>query len=740
MKTRSLAVVILWLSVTSLALAQAAPASKAPAKNPATSQSKSTAGAAQVEKPWEKIPIPPLPPFRPQEPKRFELKNGMVIFLQEDHELPFIGGSVTVKGGSRAEPAAKTGLVDIYGEVWRTGGTKTKTGDQMDDFLEARAARIETGGGGASTSISFNCLKNNFDEVFPLFLELLRDPAFREDKIQLSKLQMNSAIARRNDDVGGIASREATRIAYGKDNPYSRIPEYATVAAVTRDDLVKWHDTYVHPNNIMVGISGDFDSAAMEQKLRQAFESWGREQVPAPPQIEFHEPQPNVYFVAKEDVNQSEIRMVKLGLERNNPDYFSVEVMNEVLGGGFSSRLFKAIRTEKGLAYSVGGGIGASFDHPGIFNIGMGTKSSSTVDAIEALRAELAKMLTSPATADEVKEAKDSILNRFIFNFDSKSKVLGERMLYEFYHYPADFLERYRAGIEKTTAADVDRVAHKYIHPDQFAVLVVGNDKEFGKPLSTVGKVVPIDITIPEPGAQQPATGEAAASKPAQSDPQAKALLEKVIAFMGGADKINAVKAVHQTSSAEQVTPQGRIAIETDSYTVFPDQMHAIAKSPALPGVIHLILGPQGAWLSVEGQGTQAMPASVKQDRLASIRRGPLAVAQHASDLIVSGGEKAADGETIHISGDSIKVDWTVDPQSGKLLRSSFTSSGQQGPVQRTIEYSDWRQINGLNLPFKAVVTDGGKQAGSDTVNSLEINPKIDPKMFEKPAEGSGPQ
>lgn len=733
MKPRSLAVALLCLSVASHGIAQTA--AKAPAKPSSASQAKPSAGAMQTAKPWEKIPIPPLPPFHPQEPKRFELSNGMVIFLQEDHELPFIGGSATIKGGSRSEPANKTGLIDIYGEVWRTGGTKSKTGDQMDDFLEARAARIETGGGGASTSISFNCLKNNFDEVFPLFLELLRQPEFREDKIQLSKLQMNSSIARRNDEVGGIAGREATRIAYGKDNPYSRIPEYATVAAVTRDDLVKWHAAYVHPNNIMVGISGDFDSAAMERKLRQAFESWERAQVPGPPKIDFHEPQPNVYFIAKEDVNQSEIRMVKLGMERNDPDYFSVEVMNEVLGGGFSSRLFKAIRTEKGLAYSVGGGIGASFDHPGVFNIGMGTKSGSTVDAIEALRAELARMLTNPATTEEVKEAKDSILNRFIFNFDSKSKVLGERMLYEFYHYPADFLEKYRAGIEKTTPADVDRVAHKYIHPDEFAVLVVGNDKEFGKPLSTVGKVIPIDITIPEAGAQPAAGGGEAGAKPTQSDAQAKALLEKVVAFMGGAEKVNSVKSIHQTSSAEQMTPQGPVAIENDAYTVYPDQMHAVAKSPALPGVLHLILGPEGAWISIEGQGSQAMPSSMKQDRLNNLHRAPLAIAQHAGDVVVTSGEKSSDGQAIQISGNGVSVQWTVDPQSGKLLRSTFTTTGQQGPVQRTVEYSDWRPVNGLNLPFKAVISEDGKQVGSDTVKSFEVNPKIDPKMFEKPGE-----
>src|SRR6202050_4282335 len=112
---------------------------------------------------WQQISIPPLPAFHPQEPKRVELPNGMVIFLQEDHELPLIDGTARIRGGSRSEPASKVGLVDIFGEVWRTGGSKTQTGDQLDDFLEVRAAKVETGGGPASTPIPLGCFNGTFD-------------------------------------------------------------------------------------------------------------------------------------------------------------------------------------------------------------------------------------------------------------------------------------------------------------------------------------------------------------------------------------------------------------------------------------------------------------------------------------------------------------------------------------------------------------------------------------------------
>src|SRR5271166_3030546 len=360
---------------------------------------------AQV-KPWNQIQAPPLPAFKPQQPLRVQLPNGMVIFLQEDHELPLIDATARIRGGSISEAPNKTGLVDLYGEVWRTGGTKTKTGDQMDDFLEARAAKIETDNQSDSTSISLNCLKGDFDAVFAMFLDLLHNPEFRADKLGLAQDQMYAGIARRNDSVDSIVHRENHIIGYGKDNPYARVAEYATVAAVTRQDLLNWHQQYVYPNNIIFGITGDFDPKAMEAKLRQAFESWQKGPDAKRPDIKFTEPKPGLYFVRKTDVNQSSISMLDLGIERSNPDYFAVSVMNEVFGGGFSSRLFNNLRSGKGLAYEVGGGVGSSWNHPGLTDIGMQTKSASTVEGIEGLDGEIDGLLKNAATPEELKRAK----------------------------------------------------------------------------------------------------------------------------------------------------------------------------------------------------------------------------------------------------------------------------------------------------------------------------------------------
>jgi zinc protease len=447
---------------------------------------------------WREIQKLPLRPFVPQQPTRIDLPNGLVIFLQEDHELPLVRGTARIRGGSREEPAAKVGLLAVYGQVWRTGGTKSRTGDQLDDELEARGARVESGAGLDSATLGWDCLKDVFDQDFPTWLELLMSPEFRDEKIALARNQIDTGIARRNDDASQIASREARKLGYGADSPYARVAEYATVAAVTREDLVAWHRAHVHPNNVILGVIGDFDSKAMAATLRKALGAWPRG--PALPKVDvpLAEPRPGVYFVQKDDVTQSNIRMLHAGIRRDNPDYFAVEVMNEVFGGGFSARLFSSIRSKKGLAYAVGGGVGSSFDYRGLFQLSMGTKSGSTAAAIDALYEEVDKLLANPATPEELARAKESILNSFVFNFDTKQKLMTERMLYEFHGYPPDFLERYRAGILKVTAEDVARVARAYLHKEKLALLVVGKAQDFDRPLASFGPVTTLDVTIPE--------------------------------------------------------------------------------------------------------------------------------------------------------------------------------------------------------------------------------------------------
>lgn len=686
------------------------------------------AAMAQVPDNYRDIKTPALHQFKIPQTKRVQLANGMAIYLMEDHELPLIRGTARIRGGSRDVAPDKAGLAGVYGQSWRTGGTESKGGDQLDDFLEARAARVETGGGEDSTTVRMDMLKGDFDAVFPIFVDLLEHPAFRQEKVDLAKTQANTGISRRNDDPMGIGNREAAKLAYGAGSPYARQAEYATIASITRDDLLAFHHRYVHPNNIILGVVGDFDSGAMEAKLRHAFDGWplGPEASKVAP-AERSTAKTAVYFVPKEDVTQSNIYLVGgTGAMRNSPDYYSLEVMNEILSGGFSGRLMNKIRSEMGLAYGVGGGVGAEWDHPGMFRIWMGTKSESTAKAIAALRDQMTALEGTAFSAEELALAKESILNSFIFTMDSRSKILNQQMNLEFYGYPSDYYSKYVSGIQQVTAADVARVAKKYVQPNDLSVLVVGREKDFDKPLSSLGSVSKIDVTIPEPGAAP------AGSAPASSSAEGTALVTKVANFVGGTAAIQSVKSIRRVGTMNMRTPQGPMDVDMEELVSYPDSSRRVMKTPM--GEMTIVVTPTVAFMA-SPMGTQDMPGSQKSAIESEAKQDLITVLRNTSSpdytFTATGTEKVGDvnAQVLQVSSGGSSFKWYVDPASGRILRK--VSAGRMG--EQVTDYTEWKMVNGINLPVAMTVTTGGQPAGGGKFTTVEINPTVDPKLFEKP-------
>ena len=250
-----------------------------------------------------------------------------------------------------------------------------------------------------------------------------------------------------------------------------------------------------------LAVWGDFDARQMIKKIEKAFEGWQKVDLdlPGTPQVEY-EFRKTVSVIRKDDVNQSNIYLGHIGGLMSDPDYFALIVMNRILGGGFTGRLFKNVRSREGLAYSVFGSYSANFDYPGEFYVGCQTKSESTVHAIRAMIREVEKMQESEVTDEELALAKDSFLNSFVFNFDSKGEIVNRLVTYDYFGYPADFLQKTKQNVEKVTKADVLRVARKHLKPDKVQILAVGRPQDFDEPLSVLGLVNEIDITIPPPG------------------------------------------------------------------------------------------------------------------------------------------------------------------------------------------------------------------------------------------------
>ncbi len=462
-------------------------------------------GLAQTPKHYTDLTFPPLPEITLPKYERFELQNGMVVYLMEDHELPLVGGTALIRTGDRLDPADKVGLAGMMATVMRSGGTQQRSSDEINQFLEQRAASVETGMGTDAGSASFSALSEDLEAVFKLFAEVLRSPAFPEDKIALAKTQEAGGIARRNDNPSSIAGREFSKLLYGKSSPYAWTVEYSTLANIQRADLVQFYQQYYAPQNMVLGIVGDFDSARMRKLVETTLGTWtrtaaGRTQLPSVSQAV----QGGIFQIEQPQLTQSTVQIGHLAGQFDNPDYPALSVMNGVLNG-FGGRLFNELRSRQGLAYSVYAVWRPGYDYPGMFMAGGETRSEATVDFVKGMWTEIERIRNQPITASELAYAKDTVLNSFIFNFQDPAQTLSRLLRYEYFGYPKDFIFQYRKAVENTTIADVLRVAKTYLKPEKLVTLVVGNSQQIQPALTTLRAnetVTKIDVTIPPPTAK----------------------------------------------------------------------------------------------------------------------------------------------------------------------------------------------------------------------------------------------
>ncbi len=469
----------------------------------AAAEPEANGGVVQPFKIWKDVQPVELKKFNAPVATRYELSNGMVVFLLEDHELPIVDFSMTIRAGDLHEPADMTGINSATASIMRSGGSKTYPGDKLDEILENMAGEISIGGGSDSGFAGLSALKEDFDKGLDILVDVLRNPEFPEEKVDLYLAHARAGISKRNDAPGGIAGREFKKYLYGKDSPYSKVVEYASLEKINRKALQDYHAKIYHPNLFIVGVVGDFKKDEMLAKLKAKFEAWPKHDVPLPtiaPIPTAHEAR-NL-FVERPKLNQTTIMMGHVvDMLRSNPDYAAIQMMNEILAGGMAARMFTEVRTKKGLAYSVGGAAQIYYNRPGLFYCHALTRNEQALETVEAIREEIVKLRDKGVTETELVEAKQSIMNSFVFNFDSPSKIIGRQMSYEFYGYPMDFAEKLMAGIQRVTVDDVNRVAKQYLDPEKMQLIGVGNTAAVDKSKSflSLPNIKSLDVTIPPP-------------------------------------------------------------------------------------------------------------------------------------------------------------------------------------------------------------------------------------------------
>ena len=677
------------------------------------------------------IKYPKLNEIQIPKVEKVTLENGMILMLVEDHELPLIKMRAMVKAGTVYEPKDRRGLSELMSEAWRTGGTTSKSGDDIDELLEGMGSSVEGSVDYNAAHLTANSLVENFDKTLAVFVDILEHPGFSEDKIELAKTHMRSAISRRNDEPMGILMREYPKLVYGADSPYARQYEYADVDRLSRADLLGFHGKYFHPGGVILGVYGDFNAADMKTKLEGAFAGWQAEKVDYPAVAEVDMTlTPSVNYIEKTDIEQCFILMGHMCMRLDDPDYPSFYVMSDILGGGWTSRIFKKVRTEKALAYSAGGGLMSELDHPGPFYTFSSTKFASAHEVITLMLDEIKRITETEVTDRELELSKNGYLNSFAFKFDSVGKILERLMVYQFFGYPEDFLQRTRTAIEKVTKQDILDVARRRLHPDKMIILAVGDASKFDKPLSTLGTVNTIDITVPEPKEVLPEATQA-------SSDRAKELASKVVAAAGGADKLLAVKNITNSFKTTVSTPNGDMVIDVKLVLAYPDRMRLDVVMPM--GTMVQVLDRDKAWMS-SPQGVTDLARSESDELRKQVQFDPIGILKALASGTAGAqyvGEVELDGRKVHdvllTLGEDAVAHAYVDPESNMIVGNMRKASPAEGSVDITEVYSDFRDVSGIKMSFASVQRVGAKTVTSMKVTEIKINPALDAAAFEKP-------
>ncbi|HEX9157429.1 MAG TPA: pitrilysin family protein [Syntrophales bacterium] len=425
--------------------------------------------------------------FSPPRPERVVLENGLTVYYLEDRELPLVNISLIVGAGSVFEPPGKEGLAEMTGDVMRTGGAANLTGDKVDEELEYLAAPISISLGMEYGTGSLTVLKKDLVRAFKIFADILRNPSFDEAKLDQEKNLKIEELRRVFDKPQRLAFREFKKALYA-GNPRGRLPEIASIEKIERDDLVAFHKAHFFPRNLRLAVTGDISKQEAIDLISRHFGDWDDEgdfgTAPLP------KPQGNapLYYYEKK-VPQSTVIIGAIGPGKESPDFYPFTVLDYILGsGGFRSRIFQEVRSNRGLAYSAGSFYEGRQGY-GSFGAYAMTKSESTGQVLSLMEGILKDARESRIAAQDLHLAKRSIVNSYIFSFTSSHMIAFQYMMLEFQGLPTKFLSEYPARIDAVSREDVLKAAERYLDPDKKTIFVLGDQSKFDEPLKSFGEV-----------------------------------------------------------------------------------------------------------------------------------------------------------------------------------------------------------------------------------------------------------
>jgi predicted Zn-dependent peptidase len=424
--------------------------------------------------------------YQPPKPGdyRHTLTCGASAYVAENPEVPTFDLTIMVRTGSMYESVEKAGLADMTGYVMRNGGVEGMTAKELDERLAYLAGEVSVNISRSQGTVSLFCLSKDIDEGLSLLKKVLRTPLFDQEALDRYRTDVLSEMEQRNASTSTIERREWQFLMYGDHPctmPYRRTEQ--SVNSITRDDIIAFHKDFFFPKNFTFALSGDFKTDEILAKLNDLLGDWPDHQLNLPTiPDQVPDPKPGVYMIAKEDVNQSRIRVGHMGVKRDIPDQYALRVMNDILGGGgFTSRIVRRVRSDEGLAYNCGSSFERPVLFPGTFRAWFQTKHATGAFGTRLMVDEMKRIRAEKCEAEIVDNAKAGFISNVVNPFSSKNSIVNTFAEDDYTGRPDNYWQDYTKNMEAVTPDDVLAVAQKYLHPDKLVFLVVGDPEAVQK-------------------------------------------------------------------------------------------------------------------------------------------------------------------------------------------------------------------------------------------------------------------
>ena len=699
------------------------------------------------------------------------LDNGLQVVAVLHHEQPVVSIRMIVRSGASLDPRGKAGLADLAASLLDQG-TATMSANEMNDAVDFIGAGMGAGAGTDLTFVNIVVMKDSFEFGMRMLADMARHPAFRPEEIERKRRQTLSALRVSFEDPEFIADAVFDRLVYGfhpYGMPKSGTPE--TLEAITRDDLVAYHERNFVPNNAILAIVGDVTTQEAFDAAKRVFGDWQRREVVRPALAAPPNATRRVVIVNKPDAVQTEVRVGHLGVRRNNDDYMPLNLTLRILGGEGANRLHQVLRTDRGLTYGAKADMNTLLEG-GDFQASTNTRSEATGEVLRLIVDEFWRLQRERVGDRELSNATAYITGSFPLTIETPDAIAAQVLNVLFYGLPVEELQSYRERVNAVRGDDIERAARAYLHPDRLSVVLVGNAAAFVPQLRGLGfqtyEVVDMDDLdlmaanfkrVGNSARTGGAGGAAGSVRPGgvrlrylpsgtqSSSPtgsalgpgaRARALVGELIAAKGGLDRLCAVRTITATTRATGRGPSAQQGVlDTVTYLEYPNRVRVESRRDRL----EVVQGYDGtrAWVQ-DPTGTRDVPERMVQDLEVSLKRDTIAALLAAEDgrmrarlLPDAKDESGRPQRVIEFSGADVEpMVLYVDATTHLVVRQTYVAGGKGQPLVEEV-YSDYRLVDGVQIAFSTVIRIHGQPVLERAVTSFTINEPIRPALFRRP-------